>query len=188
MPTGSLAIIGEILAIEWEMLQGARGGEPAGQEEEETFRLMRWMTHAVLPDDLLTRLLQSLEQAKRDGRNVMIEKYARMEGKIPALSESPLIGQLADLEGAWMAAVQRRYPLTFPGAGDTFRAHLTSELETFPEDYLEALGAFETNCQKEGRNLVEERYQLLFQRLGYASIEAREHQALLDTRKCSCQR
>jgi len=181
------ALLSEVIDLEWEMLRAARTAQPAaGPEEQRTFRLMRWMTHSVLTEELLAWLLGHLERAKAEGRNLMTEKYARMGGQIPPLSDSPFIGRIADLEQTWMDAVQRRYPLTFPGAGGPFRQSLTAELETYPEDYLEAHFAFEAACKAAGRNLVEERFELLFLQLGHESIEAREHQALLDSRKCGC--
>lgn len=179
----SSSILRKIIDLEWEM----RGSVQASPEEEGAFRLLRWMTHSVLTEDLSVRLLSHLAQAREKGRNGTTQKYARMEGAAPPMSDSPLIGRLADLEQAWMQAVRRRYPLTFPGTGSQFRASLVAELETYPEDYLEALYGFEAASEKAGRNLVEERYEQLFQHLGYESILAREQRAFLDNQRCGRQ-
>jgi hypothetical protein len=177
----SSPVLRAILDLEWEMVRGAQA---ALEEEEGAFRLLRWMTHSVLTEDLLVRLLEHLTQARAAGRNVMTEISARMAGQRPPRNDSPRIGRIAAIEQAWMHAVHRRYPLTFPGMGDQFLIHLTAELETFPEDYLEALHGFTAASQAAGRNLVEERYQQLFEHLGHGSILDREQRAFLDSQRC----
>jgi hypothetical protein len=190
MTEASETLIDRIIDLEWEMAGSAAAGAgrpAAAPEDQGAFRVLRWMTHVVLPDDLLARLLGHLEQAKAEGRNLVAEKFARMEGPIPSQDAPAVITRLVDMEEAWMQAVHLRYPLTFPDVEGPFRAHLTADLETLPADYLEALCAFQTSCRDAGRNLIEERYEKLFRRLGYESIKARENKALLDSRRCgSC--
>lgn len=183
--TSSVSLLKEIVDAEWAMFRSVKASEPAAcQEEEGTFRTMRWMSHAVLPEGLLKILAGHLGEAAQAGRNLMTEKYARMEGRIPPLSQSPLIPEIVAIECAWMLALNRRYPLTFPGMGDRFQTYLACELETLPVAFLEGYRALLRTAEAEGRNLVEERYTLLFQRLGYPTIEAREQQSRLNTMKC----
>jgi hypothetical protein len=179
------ALLNRIIDAEWEMFRSVKASEPAAcQEEEGTFRTMRWMSHAVLPNELLEALRFHLLEAAQAGRNLMTEKYARMEGLIPSLNESPLIPEIVALECTWMQALNRRYPLTFPGMGNRFQSYLACELETLSTQVLEGYHALLLAAEAEGRNLVEERYTLLFQRMGHASIEAREHQSRLAMIKC----
>ena len=186
-PPSRKELLEGIVDAEWRMFHAVKAAEPAAcQEEEGTFRLMRWMSHCVLPDGILELLLANVEEAAGEGRNLMTEKYARMEDKIPPLRSSPLIGDLVQAEVAWMERLHLRYPLTFPGAGDRFEAYLSCELETYSEPLLEAVHAFAMEARAAGRNLVEERYAALFKRLGYDSIEAREHKERLSRMKFCC--
>ncbi|HLO65511.1 MAG TPA: DUF4125 family protein [Holophaga sp.] len=180
------ALLRHIVDLEWSMFSTVKAREPAAcQEAEGTFRLMRWMSHAVHPDALLQVLAGHLEAAAAQGRNLMTEKYARMEGLIPSQGASPRIPPILEAETAWMAELTRRYPLTFPGAGDRFATYLAAELETWPEAAL-ALYADEVEAaRKAGRNLVEARYTLLFGRLGDADLEAREHRTRLKLFRCA---
>ncbi len=181
------ARIQRIIDLEWPMFHGVKASEPAAcQEEEGTFRLMRWMSHSVLPPEVLDPMEAQLAEAAARGRNLMTEKYARMAGQIPPLKETPLIGEIVAAEGEWMLAVNRRYPLTFTGRGDAFGTYLAADLETYSDATLTAYHAFTLEALAAGRNLVEERYTNLFRRMGFKDIEAREAQARMRTFKC-CQ-
>lgn len=68
-----------------------------------TFYLMREMSHSVLAADTLTSYLQDLETAAAAGRNLMTEKYARMENLIPSLNENELIYKIVDIEREWLS-------------------------------------------------------------------------------------
>ncbi|BDU75956.1 DUF4125 family protein [Mesoterricola sediminis] len=179
-------IIHRIVDLEWKMFSTVKAREPAAcQEEEGTFRLMRWMSHSVYSDLLLDMLASHLETATTAGRNLMTEKYARMEDLIPPLRTSPLIPYILAAETAWMADLGRRYPLTFPGTGERFGAYLAAELETWPEDALERYAAEVGTAQATGANLVEARYTNLFRRLGDPDLEAREHRTRLGMFRCA---
>ena len=187
MPTPDTeALLKRIIDLEWVMFHSVKASEPAAcQEDETTFRIMRWMSHSVHPDDLLETLAEHLEGAARAGRNLMTEKYARMGGQIPPLSLNPLIGPIVAAEVEWMLALNRRYPLTFPGTSDGFRAYLAADLETWPDRALERYHACLQEALAEGRNLVHDRYANLFKRMGFASIEAREQQSRMQMFKCA---
>lgn len=92
------------------------GGPAACQQRPETFRLMRWMAHAVHDNATLLSYLRDLEEAESNGRNFMIEKYARMDDRIPPLSANPRITAIADAEALWLEEAARRYPLSLSGA------------------------------------------------------------------------
>ncbi|BDU71828.1 DUF4125 family protein [Mesoterricola silvestris] len=180
-------LIDHIIDLEWTMFHSVKASEPAAcQEAEGTFRTMRRMSHSVLPPQVLEPMAAQLEAATAQGRNLMTEKYARMANQIPPLSDSPLIAEVVAAEEAWMLALNRRYPLTFPGKGDAFRTYLEADLETYAPATLEAYAACVREALAAGRNLVEERFANLFRRMGYADIEAREAQTRLQAFKC-CQ-
>jgi len=179
--------IQRIIDLEWPMFHSVKASEPAAcQEEEGTFRLMRWMSHSVLPPEVLDPMEAQLVEAAAQGRNLMTEKYARMAGQIPPLKDTPLIAEIVAVEADWMLAVNRRYPLTFTGRGDQFSTYMAADLETYSDATLLQYHAFLRTAQAAGRNLVEERYTNLFQRMGWKDIEASEAQTRMQKFKC-CQ-
>lgn len=170
-----LTLIDRIIECEWTMFRRVRASRPtACQEDEKTFRLMRWVSHSVLPEDVLQSLLDDLEAAGNRGRNLMTEKYARMENLIPLLQDNPLIPRIVAVEAEWMQQLTEQFPLTFPGSGLAFKRYIACELETWSAGTIEKLHRFVMDALENNRNLVYERYTNLFRRLGYSSIEERE--------------
>lgn len=160
-----------IIAKEAAMFVAVKASEPADcQEMLKTFHLMREMSHSVLADDTLASYLQDLETAAATGRNLMTEKYARMENLIPALNENELICKIVDIEREWLYEVHQKYPLTVAVDGG-FTTYAVCELETYSDETLNLYyrDIFLAVTQK--RNLVEERYQYLYCRLGFKDLE-----------------
>ncbi|WP_187170556.1 DUF4125 family protein [Salidesulfovibrio onnuriiensis] len=141
------------------------------QDRLQTFRIMRWMSHSVLPDQVLESYLQDLQEAVDQGRNFMVEKYARMEGRIPPLKDSLLVEEIVDTKIAWMRAVAQKYPTIFEPRGNEFRTYISCELETLSHRTLGLLHECVVQARVSHRNMVEERYNNLFRRLGYESLE-----------------
>ena len=111
-------LLEKIIAREAGMFIAVKASEPADcQEMLKTFYLMREMSHSVLAADTLTSYLQDLETAAAAGRNLMTEKYARMENLIPSLNENELIYKIVDIEREWLAEVHKKYPLTIAVEG-----------------------------------------------------------------------
>ena len=149
------------------------GGVSVCQTRPDTFRAMRKMAHSAHDDALLTSYLDDLRQAETLGRNVMVEKYARMDDRLPPLSISPLLDQIADAEQAFLQDAQRRYPHVIKSNGQgMFRRYLRCELETLSPRTLELYAAQVGRAQQEGRNLVVERHDYLMRLLGKGSIDA----------------
>ena len=73
-------IIDSIIEIEWKMFQDVPniGGRATCQDDSETFRIMRAGQSASWSDATLESYLHDLNEAKRSGRNLLTEKYARM--------------------------------------------------------------------------------------------------------------
>ncbi len=168
-------LIDNIINLEWEMFRNVKASEPNScQENEKTFRMMRWMSYSVLPESLLREILNSINQATIDNRNLMTEKYARMGNQIPPLNESPLIEECVEAEDGMMREVVEKYPATFLGHSPGFGNYLKCELETYSELALKGYHRFLTEAREKGENIVEMRYDNLFRRMGYASIADRE--------------
>ena len=153
-------LLEKIIAREAAMFIAVKASEPADcQEMLKTFYLMREMSHSVLAADTLTSYLQDLETAAAAGRNLMTEKYARMENLIPSLNENELIYKIVDIEREWLSEVHKKYPLTIAVEG----GFTTYAVNLYYRDI------FLAETQK--RNLVEERYQYLYGNLGFKDLE-----------------
>lgn len=153
------------------MFVKVKASEPAQcQDMLKTFQIMREMSHSVLADDTLASYLQDLNIAESTGRNLMTEKYARMENMIPPLNENELIYKIVDIEREWLYEVHKKYPLTVAINGG-FITYAVCELETYSDDTLNLYyrDVFLAATQK--RNLVEERYQYLYRSLGFKDLE-----------------
>ena len=151
-------LLEKIIAREAAMFIAVKASEPADcQEMLKTFYLMREMSHSV-------------ETAAAAGRNLMTEKYARMENLIPSLNENELIYKIVDIEREWLSEVHKKYPLTIAVEGG-FTTYAVCELETYSDATLNLYyrDIFLAATQK--RNLVEERYQYLYGNLGFKDLE-----------------
>ena len=73
-------LIQQILALEWPMFQQVRNrhGRAACQDDERTFTIMRLSQFAAWDEATLTSYYQDLLATKKDGRNIMTEKYGYM--------------------------------------------------------------------------------------------------------------
>ena len=171
------AALAEIIERELAMFLATNneGGVSVCQTRPDTFRVMRKMAHSAHDDALLASYLDDLRQAEIQGRNVMVEKYARMDDRLPPLSTSPLLDQIADAEQAFLHDAQRRYPHVIKSNGQgMFRRYLRCELETLSPRTLELYAAQVSRAQHEGRNLVVERHDYLMRLLGKGGIDVCE--------------
>jgi len=170
-------LMDNIIELELEMFENVRSAEPSlCQERPETFKSMRGMTHSAVSDRTLSSYLEDLQQARADGKNLLTLKYARMDGKIPPLKENPIITGIVRIEEGWMMELAEKYPNTVKG-GPGFGVYLSSELETYSDRTLDLYLKDVQQAEREGRNLAEERYNWLFERVGIGSIEQAEEKA-----------
>ena len=168
-------LIEDIVQREEAMFLAVTPSEPSAcQDRIKTFRRMREMSHWVLPEQVLASILLDLGRAEYAGRNLMVEKYARMENKIPRTNFDPLIAEIVHIEAGWHRELCEKYPLTFRDRGGLGETYFSCELETYSHETLELYYAALTLALSEKRNLVAERYTHLFQTLGYDSIDDME--------------
>lgn len=139
------------------------------QDTLKTFRQMRYMTHAVLSDDTLASYLEDLKSARKIGRNLVAEKYARMDNLIPTNNESIKIIKIAEIESKWFNALQKEYPRIL-NHQNQFLNYAISELETYSMTTLELYFKDVLNAELSGVNLVKSRYEILYKRLGFKSL------------------
>ena len=167
-------LLDNIIEFEFDMFERVRTSEPSlCKDQPETFRAMRGMTHSVLSTKTLQSYLEDLQKAKAEGRNLLTEKYARMDNRIPPLKTNPIIDDIVEIEARWMEELSRKYPHTFK-RGPGFKIYLSSELETYSDKTLKLYFGDVSKAEKEGRNLTEERYNKLTKQMGYGSIDELE--------------
>lgn len=172
------SLVDQIVGREWDMMQAVvSDGRSLCQERPGTFRAMREMSHSVLSRDTLASYLGDLRNAEVEGRNLVTEKYARMEGQIPPLSDCPLIPRIVSIESAWMKELCTAFPLTFQAAVTYFARYESCELETYSDTTLTLLYRDVLAAREGGRNLVRERYESLFAKLGQGALAEVEAQA-----------
>jgi hypothetical protein len=161
----------QIIDIELDMFQRVKSAERSlCQEKPEAFKVMREMTHSVLSIRTLESYLDDLKRAAACGRNLLTEKYARMENLIPPLNTNPVIREIVRIEAMWMKALSERFPQSFQQSPAAFERYLSSELETYSDRTLELYLKDILPAEKEGSNLAEKRCTVLARKLGYESI------------------
>lgn len=169
------ALINEIVERELAMFLATpnEGGPSVCQTRPQSFRMMRRMTHSTHDISTLESYLDDLKKAAGEGRNFMIEKYARMDNRLPPLSQNPLLDKITDAECAFLREASARYPHAIKTSGDMmFRNYCRCELETLSDRTLELYAAEIDRAVKEGRNLAEARYDRLWNMLGEVSLAA----------------
>ena len=130
------------------------------------------MAHSILPHAALVSYLSDLKQAEADERNLLEEKYARMEDLIEPLNDNPKIQEIVWIQDQWMKDFAQRYPHIVKGGGPYFRIYLASELETYSDGTLELYHAAVMKAADAKENLAEQGYRNLFCKLGYDSLPA----------------
>lgn len=151
------------------------GGQASCQKNPNSFRIMRWMNHCTHEEATLLSYLNDLHTATQAGRNLMFEKYARMDNLIPPLSTNPHITSIVETEYLWLQEEAKIYPHALQGQGK-FKVYLSAELETMSDATLELYAQEIVEALKAGRNLALERHDLLCKRLGYTSLADRNAQ------------
>lgn len=178
-------LIAAILDAELQMFLQVPAAQPARcQQSPDGFRLARGAMFEVWSERSLILYWGDLLGAQAEGRNLFTEKYARLDGLIRPLSTNPLIAEIVRVETGWLVEVRRKYPHVIGGAGGdsggdsaalaAFAAYLASELETYSEATLASYHADLMEALDQGRNLVEEKYARMFQKLGHPSLDEAE--------------
>lgn len=173
------AVLQEIIERELAMFLATpnEGGVASCQQRPGGFRIMRRMTYEPLSDATLLSWLDDLRRAKEQGRNVMIEKYARMDDRLPPLQNNPRIAEIVALETDFAREMAVSYPLVMQGPTGTesgFARYLRCELETLSPATLELYAADLHRAAHEGLNPVQARYECLARLLGKGNLDAME--------------
>lgn len=162
-------LIEEIIRIEWEMFISvrARGRSALCQEDPDSFRIIRTANFMTWSDDTLTSYLEDIKTARSLGRNLMTEKYARMEGLIPPLNPAvlTLIDKIVEKECLWAEDFLQSNPGArlarpiytrdeFPGVVSS-ETYSRAELETYSARTLEHYYSDVMELSSRGENRIE---------------------------------
>ena len=142
------------------------------QEHPEVFKLMRQSPYETWSARTLTLHLEHFIDAQDKGRNLVREKYAKMEGSMPCVNTSPALQKSVEIEERWFEETQEKYPNIVGAAGGKgFQRYLGCELDTFSQETLDSYYQDRLAAEKEGRNLVIEAYDGIAKKMGYKSID-----------------
>ena len=94
------------------------------------------MSFTVLSGETLQSYYEDLRFALQEQRNLVWEKYARMDNLIPVINENWLIPKIVEIETEWMETLHKRFPHAIQN-GPQFANYERSELETYSDQTLE---------------------------------------------------
>lgn len=192
-------LLQQILAIEWQMFQSVhnRKGRANCQSDEHTFTIMRLSQFSAWDEATLTSYYQDILETKKNGRNIMTEKYAYMMAKthpnefeliqnyLPAVSmeKRQLVHLILRQELHWVTEIAKAHPNIKRGGRPIYQADANSEetsfeiytageLLTYSLDTLKSLWAYIQHLKSLGRNLNLEIFQYTAALYGFDSIDA----------------
>ena len=160
-------LVVEIIEKEFTLLQAGVHSGALEQQNAEAFKITRWLTHIVHGEATLRSYLDDLAQADKIGRNLIVDKFARLNGSIPKLTHNPRVEAIAQAETQWMKEAAERYPHVVKAAPeDAFRQYISCELETLSDATLDLYFGEVQAALVAGRNFVEVRHSVLCRRMG----------------------
>lgn len=178
------ALMERVLDLEWEMFVRVKSDHPAScQSAPDKFRAIRGSVFATWTADMLAAYLVQLLEAKVQGRNLLTEKYARMDNLIPPLTEDTLIDDIDDISVYWQFELQKMFPalcrcccreVNDSADGSNFSVYFRGELETYGERTLELYYQNVLSAYEQNRNLTAEALLGLVQKSGYRDLEHAE--------------
>lgn len=178
------ALLEDILDMEWDMFVRVRSDQHAPcQTAPDNFRQIRGSLFEMWPDAMLASYLDDLTQAQACGRNLLTEKYARMDQLIAPLSANPVIDKILEIENKWQAELQELYPALYrrccrkmdpAGNGSNFSVYLRCELETYGDLTLALYYQNVKNAEDGKRNLAQEALYSLVRKSNYRDLEHAE--------------
>ena len=157
------SLIEKILAAEWRMFRQVKSQTPAAcQQNPDAFHRIRGGVFAWWSEAMLAAYLETLARAEASGRNLLTEKYARMDNLIPPLTTNPRIPRIVRIEWQWQQEIKEHYPALFhtvcrgtdpTGDGSSFSVYLACELETYGDVVIDLYAAWVAEADQRGENL-----------------------------------
>lgn len=192
-------LITRIVDLEWQLFQRVQGidGPASCQQDRKTFEVMRTGQAISWSIPALESYLEDLESAQTNGRNLLVEKYARMmaftapqayaefDDRLPRLTPEveAMIDEVTETVLAWEELLQEAYPHILKrgrplhnsadGPGVTsFETYLRGELATYSQRTLKHYLAHIRQQNAAGINGAGITLSYMVSQYGYASLEA----------------
>lgn len=171
------------------------GGRAGCQDDWHTFRIMRISQYMTWSIPMLVRYKYDFEKATSMGRNLIAEKYARMEestvpdkydelkDKLPLVTEDQrkLVNSIVEIQVGFMEEFAKANPnaaersRSIRSSEDTpyntsYETYLRGELLTYSDSMLMLYGRYVLEYAKSGRNIAEEIMDNTAVMYGYKSI------------------
>lgn len=197
----NMDMIEKIILEEWQQFDKVKneGGRADCQDDFETFSLMRKSQYLTWPRTLLESFYGDLYQARENGWNLIMEKYARMmkstnpkqyaalEANLPVISDerNQIQEEIIRIQVSWMEEFSKQYPKMSANArsihteedsafNTSYETYLRGEISTYSEDTFVSYVKFIIGLLKEGRNLAYETMENTAKLYGYASLDTAE--------------
>ncbi len=190
-------LVEEILKIEWDMFQKVnnKGGRASCQNNYPTFEIMRSSQYKAWSTELLESYLEDLNNAVKNRRNLVMEKYARMmkhthfleyqeiKHSLPYISPevSELIKEVYGLYKLQDEIYSKKYPkLRSTGRPDdlaktaTVDVYFEGEISTFSENTLKLFKQYLEELSSKNENLAIKINENIAIAYGYESIDDAE--------------
>jgi hypothetical protein len=171
-------LIDRVLGIELEWFLNVNPGTISEcQRSPAAFKLMRGCNFETWSENTLALYLEHLRDAQSQGKNLMREKYAKMEKLLPCENSSSILTENLAIQEGWQQEARDKYPRILKrGDGAGFNWYLRCELDTYSPAVLESYLNDLKEASREERNLVIETYQRIAIKLGHNSLDEWYHE------------
>lgn len=204
-------LVDRLVEEEWEFFQKVKGenGRASCQDDWRTFKVMRSSQALAWSDEIVRSLLDDLAQCRAQGRNPMMEKYARMmeftepeeyeklKPLLPPVEEGAraLARHLTERMVKWVEEAREEYPYVC-GAGRPLHSNEDSDKDTSLETYdycelqtysprtLELIAERYDEADAAGENLYLTTQENTARQQGYGSLAEAERVLAYSTRCC----
>ncbi len=183
--TNQREVVKQVLELEWAMFIQVKSTKPAAcQSAPDNFKQIRGSLFETWTDEMLKSYLYDLNVAQVEGRNLLTEKYARMDKLLRPLATNSLIEKIVAIEEKWQMGIRNEYPTLYEqccrktdptGDGSNFSVYLSSELETYGDHTLELYYDNVIKTDETGENLALQGLDRLVKKSGYRDLEHAEN-------------
>ncbi len=195
------ALVDHIVRAEFSAFDKVKneGGRADCQDNWGTFEIMRKSQYNTWNRDMLIRYASDFDSALAKGRNMIEEKYARMEestapeewerlrDSFPVIDSETkaIIEAIVAIQVGWMEEFASRYPKLASGArrihtredtpyDTSYETYLRGEISTYSPQMLSLYGAFIADTASRGENLAQLTMEQSVKLYGYEGLDNAE--------------
>jgi hypothetical protein len=154
------------------------------QSAPDSFKKIRGSNYEMWSKEMLVSYLDDLKIAQKKRRNLVTEKYARMDNLIPPLNANPLIDKIVEIETKWQKKIMEKFPVTFDRLcrgtsqsqdGSNFSVYLRCEIETYSDKTIELYYQHVKTALDNDVNIAILALQRLVKKGGFNDLDHAEH-------------